>query len=472
MGEDGEQYVRKTSRFDKAAIQLISQLDSDYIAKIVEYTDSEIYMEYIDGEALSCKNTPSDRVHQLFSELCDAISALHSVGVIHRDIKPSNIMLTSEGHIKLIDFDAARVKKINQDKDTAFIGTDGFAPPEQYGFEQTDERSDIYALGVTMKLILGDGFEKSPYRAVVEKCLKFSPDQRYPSVMAVKKALAFYKNRKNVLLSSISVAAVAIIAVCLTVTGKPAHDIAENDVSDTQSTTAPIISEADTAPVFSKEIIDESLLYWELLPVPEGMPKLYDYVSEYSYEYDSFDFYWDEMPAEDYENICGLIQSWLSDYNSFESDGRLMYQNADYMVSLEYSEDDGQPLSIQVISMNGASPVFSSAVEYSIPADSERNIAWSEISDLPVDFPVISENITAFERETGNLKIHWDRMGREELQNIALKMADTLTLSSISVTETDATYSFEGNGYRAILHQTDFVSPLKPNQTTMQIVFK
>ena len=203
MGDDGEQYIRKTSRFDASAIQLISELDSPYIAKIIEYNNDEIYMEYVDGEILSNKNTLSD-VYQLFTELCDAVSALHSVGVIHRDIKPSNIMLTSDGHIKLIDFDAARIKKIGQDKDTAFIGTDGFAPPEQYGFEQTDERSDIYALGVTMKLILNDNFEKSPYRPVIEKCIKFSPDQRYSSVLKLKKALALCKNRKKIMFSSIA----------------------------------------------------------------------------------------------------------------------------------------------------------------------------------------------------------------------------------------------------------------------------
>ena len=67
-------------------------------------------------------------------------------------------------------------------------------------------------------------------------------------------------------------------------------------------------------------------------------------------------------------------------------------------------------------------------------------------------------------------KIHWDRMSKEELQNFALKMADTLTLTSTNITETDIIYNFEGDGYRAILHRTNFVSSLKPYQTTLQIV--
>lgn len=474
MGDDGEQYVRKTSRLDKTALQLISELDSPYIAKIVEVSDNEIYMEYVDGEILSNKNTPPD-IYQLFTELCDAVSALHSVGVIHRDIKPSNIMLTSDGHIKLIDFDAARVKKINQDKDTAFIGTDGFAPPEQYGFEQTDERSDIYALGVTMKLILNDSFEKSPYRPVIEKCLKFSPDQRYSSVVALKKALTLCKNRKTILLSAVSVAVVAVICVCLSVMSKPAVDIPENVVSDVQATTAPVTDETfptttETSKVsaFNEEILDEGLLYWELLPVPEGFPKLYEYVSEYSYEYDSFDFYWNEMSEDNYSTICELLHNWLGDCNTFESNGKIMYQNADYMASIEYADSQ---LSIRLISQNKTLPNIPFAIEYSIPTDSKREIQWSEIIGMPENFPVISEYITAFESDEKNIKIHWDKMSKEELQDIAFRMAETFTLTSVSITEKDIIYNFETDSFRVLIHRTNFVSSLKPNQTTIQIVF-
>ncbi len=480
MGDDGEQYVRKTSRFDKSAIQLISELDSPYIAKIIEYNNDEIYMEYVDGEVLSNKNNPPD-VYQLFIELCDAVSALHSVGVIHRDIKPSNIMLTSDGHIKLIDFDAARVKKINQDKDTSFIGTDGFAPPEQYGFEQTDERSDIYALGVTMKLILNDNFEKSPYRPAIEKCLKFSPDQRYSSVVALKKALTFSKNRKTILLSAVSVAVVAVICICLSVMSKPAVDIPENVVSDVQTTTAPMTdetfptttepvatTETSKGPAFNEEILDEDLLYWELLPVPEGFPKLYEFVSEYSYEYDNFDFCWNEMSEDNYSTICGLLHNWLGDCNTFESNSKIMYQNADYIASIEYADSQ---LSVRLISQNKTLPNIPFAIEYSIPTDSKREIQWTEIMNIPENFPVISEYITAFESDEKNIKIYWDKMSKEELQDIAFKMAETFTLTSVSITEKDIIYNFETDSFRVLIHRTNFVSSLKSNQTTIQIVF-
>ena len=139
-----------------------------------------------------------------------------------------------------------------------------------------------------------------------------------------------------------------------------------------------------------------------------------------------------------------------------------MYQNAKYMVSVEYTDNR---LSVQIMSMNGAVPEISSVLEYSVPADSERVVKWSEIEGIPEDFPEIAEDVTAYE----DGKIHWDRMSKEELQNIALKIADTLTLTSASITETDIIYKFEGDGYRAILHRTNFVSSLKPYQTTLQI---
>lgn len=471
MADSGEQYIVKASRFDKSAIQLISTLDSPYIAKIIELNDNEIYMEYVDGEILSNKNTPTD-IYQFFTELCDAVSALHSVGVIHRDIKPSNIMLTSDGNIKLIDFDAARVKKINQDKDTSFIGTDGFAPPEQYGFEQTDERSDIYALGVTMKLILNDDFDKSPYRPIIEKCLKFSPDQRYSSACELKKALAFCKNRNIIMLSAISAVAVAgIVSACLLISGKPAVDTPENPVSDAQITTTPVTTETSTAPVFSEEMVDEGLLYWELLPVPEGLPKLYDYVSEYSYDFGYLDFYWEEMSAEDYNNICKLIQGWLGDFNTFEPREGLMYQNSDYTVSIDYYEikdiNSNYQLSIRLMPENDALPVIPAAPEYSIPADSIREVSWPKISSIPENFPALTDSVTAYE----DGKIYWDRMSKEELCNIALKIADTCPLTSVNISETDIIYNFEGDSFRTMLHRTNFISELKPHQVTLQIVY-
>lgn len=479
MGNDGEQYVRKRSRFDKTAIQLISELDSPYIAKIVEVCDNEIYMEYVDGEVLSNKNTPPD-IYHIFSELCDAVSALHSVGVIHRDIKPSNIMLTSDGHIKLIDFDAARVKKINQDKDTVFIGTDGFAPPEQYGFEQTDERSDIYALGVTMKFILNDNFEKSPFRPVIEKCLKFSPDQRYSSVLKLKKALALCKNRKNIMFSAIAALAVILtVSVCLSVAYKPDTELPELVQSDAQTTTSAIseTTEATTIPTYDDIIIDdEFLIPWELIPTPENLPQLHDFVDKFDYEYGFFDYYWKEISSEDFIGITELLKNWLVDFTSFDRSNdkciSYIYENTDYSVSFDYYNDKGEDYQFSIRIMTPENTVImTNPLDFTVPTDSSREILWSEISDLPTDFPAVSEKVTLSENESGKVKIRWDRMSKEELCDIANKIAEVYPIVSVSISDTDMIYSFENDNIAVILQRASSVSVLNPYQTTLQIFY-
>ena len=88
-------------------------------------------------------------------QLCDALSYLHSQNppIIYRDMKPANVMLKPEGNIKIIDFGIAREYKEQNLADTTVLGTKGYAPPEQYS-GQTDPRSDIFALGMTMHHLL------------------------------------------------------------------------------------------------------------------------------------------------------------------------------------------------------------------------------------------------------------------------------------------------------------------------------
>lgn len=170
LGEfENKQYIEKSCITNEAVCK-IAEINSPYIAKICEIGDNYIITEYADGLSLSEHQIRSDEIYKAALELCDALSVLHENGIIHRDIKPSNIIMCNDGHIKVIDFDASRLKKATSDKDTQFIGTDGFAPPEQYGFMQTDERSDIYSFGVTIKLLLQENFSHCPYKNVINKC--------------------------------------------------------------------------------------------------------------------------------------------------------------------------------------------------------------------------------------------------------------------------------------------------------------
>lgn len=120
---------------------------------------------------------------RLAIELCDSLQELHRRHIIHRDIKPSNLFMTDAGNLKLIDFDAARMEKPGKFADTHLIGTPGFAAPEQYGFHQTDERTDIYSLGLTLKLLLDYENYSGFLLPVLNKCIEFDPNKRFNSVL-------------------------------------------------------------------------------------------------------------------------------------------------------------------------------------------------------------------------------------------------------------------------------------------------
>ncbi len=122
-----------------------------------------LVMEFIAGRTLlnmvdtNVGFIPEERVMVWARQLFDVLHYLHSQDppIIYRDVKPANIMLMeSTERIKLIDFGIARFHKSGKVQDTEAFGTAGYAPPEQYGKGQTDQRSDVYALGATLHHIV------------------------------------------------------------------------------------------------------------------------------------------------------------------------------------------------------------------------------------------------------------------------------------------------------------------------------
>ena len=129
-------------------------------------------------------------------QICDTLGYLHSQKppIIYRDMKPANIMLKPEGNLKIIDFGISREYKEQNLADTTILGTKGYAPPEQFGSRQTDPRSDIYALGMTMHhLVTGVDPKKNDYvpirqwnpelsdglEIIIDKCVQMDPNDRY-----------------------------------------------------------------------------------------------------------------------------------------------------------------------------------------------------------------------------------------------------------------------------------------------------
>ena len=186
---------------------LLSVLDHPGLPKhIASYENDNLTInvrEYIEGIPLSRyaeDNSLTEReIVRICMELCDILSYLHhrNPPVIHRDIKPQNVIIRPVGDVALIDFDIARVFKSGNDTDTVFFGTLAYAPPEQYGFSQTDARTDIYSLGILLRWLLTGSVKENanirvyrPLDKIIRKCTAFSPKERFSDVDQVKKALS------------------------------------------------------------------------------------------------------------------------------------------------------------------------------------------------------------------------------------------------------------------------------------------
>ena len=190
-----------------AEANMMKRLDHPALPRIVDIIDNGVtiyvVMDYIEGESLDkilleYGAQPEEKVINWAMQIADALSYLHAQKppIIYRDMKPANVMLKPEGNIKIIDFGIAREYKEQNLADTTVLGTKGYAPPEQYS-GQTDPRSDIFALGMTMHHLLTgvDPRNGEPYAPVrqwnpelsegieiiIDRCVQPASENRYQS---------------------------------------------------------------------------------------------------------------------------------------------------------------------------------------------------------------------------------------------------------------------------------------------------
>lgn len=175
--------------------------DEDKVCIVMEYIEGKTLDKYVKENGVQSEET----VIEWGKQLCDVLNYLHTreSAIIYRDMKPSNIMMEFDGKLRLIDFGIAREYKEENFADTTILGTKGFAPPEQYGARQTDERSDIYALGMTLHYFLtGEDPRVAGYvydsvtncrpelsediGCIIDKCTSLYPEERYQSCMELR----------------------------------------------------------------------------------------------------------------------------------------------------------------------------------------------------------------------------------------------------------------------------------------------
>lgn len=163
-------------------------VQGDQVLELEEFIEGDTLGYLLQGALFSQEET-----RKIVLQVCRALWVLHSIGAVHRDVKPENIILRGKEAV-LIDFDAARFHKPELDTDTQILGTTGFAAPEQYGLSQSDIRTDIYAVGILINVML-TGQHPSKQLAegrmgrIVDRCTHVNPQRRYKNVLRLMEAL-------------------------------------------------------------------------------------------------------------------------------------------------------------------------------------------------------------------------------------------------------------------------------------------
>lgn len=185
----GEVYRRLLPVLCPHLPQIMEAAEQDgQTAVLEEYVQGDTLAELLMGVRLTEREA-----RQVTMQLCQALHVLHSMGAVHRDVKPENVILRGSDAV-LIDFDAARIYKDESESDTQVLGTTGFAAPEQYGIFQSDERADIFSLGVLLNIMLTGKHPSREMAAgkmgrIVRKCTMTAPEQRYQSARALMEVL-------------------------------------------------------------------------------------------------------------------------------------------------------------------------------------------------------------------------------------------------------------------------------------------
>ena len=194
---------------------ILKRLHHPALPRIVDIAQDERYLYIVEDYVQGVSLDKQLQVQQRFDEptvvgwaiqLCQVLTYLHSQRphpIIYRDLKPANLIVSPDNRVQLIDFGIAREYKAGRQGDTAYMGTRGYAAPEQYGSGQTDPRTDIYALGMTLyHLLTGHSPSQPPYaydnirrldgalsqgiEYVVAKCVRQNPDDRYQTAAQVE----------------------------------------------------------------------------------------------------------------------------------------------------------------------------------------------------------------------------------------------------------------------------------------------
>ena len=196
----GRFYVKKTVPLEQLDIyERLSAIESE--SKAVVFcvhrfeNNAVIIEEFINGMTIERLvklggTVKWEDMKIMLMPLLELLKEMHDCNIIHRDISSANVMIDENNRLKLIDFGISRSVRLGRGADTEILGTAGYAPPEQFGFRQTDARSDIYSLGVLMNYMLTGAMPDEKLAGgeagrIIKKCLSIKMDDRYQDVGAL-----------------------------------------------------------------------------------------------------------------------------------------------------------------------------------------------------------------------------------------------------------------------------------------------
>ena len=198
----------------KEEAKRLEQMDGTGFPKLMAWEEKEgacfLVREYVEGDTLqelmereNCLS--GQEALEAIQQVCGLLRKLHEQNppIIYRDVKPQNVVRTLQGNYVLIDLDTARAYKDGVGEDTVFMGTRGLASPEQYGYQQTDARTDVYGVGILLTYLMTGGYIKNKdydvlpgeIKKIIAKCTEFNPKDRYASIKEVERALQRFQKK-------------------------------------------------------------------------------------------------------------------------------------------------------------------------------------------------------------------------------------------------------------------------------------
>lgn len=365
-----------------AEAQLMKKLDHAALPRIVDIIEDNeaiyVVMDYIEGETLSkilreYGPQPEETVIEWAKQLCEVLDYLHTrqPAVIYRDMKPSNVMLKPDGKIKVIDFGIAREYKENNNSDTVSLGTRGYAAPEQFGGKgQTDARTDVYCLGVTLyHLVTGKSPCEEPYEIypirrwnpalsgglekIIIKCTRPDPNDRYQSCAQMLYDLNHYKEiddeytrrQKQKLAAFVTTAAISIMGLTTGIASSIYADSANNANYDVIVEHAQKENNADKKKEYLYQAIDikpsDIKAYEELIEV---------YKSDYIYS------------LSEEQEFISVVNEHNSELKQNKDYLKLSFQIGKlYWYYYDYASSDGDNADNQTVRMKAATGWFREA---------------------------------------------------------------------------------------------------------------